>query len=424
MIKVSVLSRVILLGLLYNSLFAQNNLQYYLNSAYKNNPSIKESANNIRIKQLDKSLTESELSLPQVNLNANYLFVPYFNNGKLITSNPPPDAIGYDPSLSNGGLYSAQVNVSKNLFNSGSVDAFNNQADVLIKSNESNIDLIKHSLEKDVTDQYINCWQAQELYSLSMSNADTLKIQLDITEKLMLKGLVKQSDYLLLKVEFVNQRLAAGLALNSLKSSIYQLNTLAGIKDTSIVHFDNTVISMTENSSSSKFFNQFINDSLLIQSQQSVLETKYAPQLNVFFNAGLSAVELNDIQRKFGMSAGLNFTLPIYDGSQKSITRQQSIISLNSVSSNKENQEILVKNKLKESSVLIELNKTSLESISGQLKDYDNIILLTRAELSRGQISMVDYITIIKNYLSLKKNWITTNAALGQAINQFNYWNW
>jgi outer membrane protein TolC len=390
----------------------------------KNNPAIKESANNIRIKQLDKSLSESQLSLPQVNLNANYLFVPYFNNDKLITSNPPADAIGYDPSLSNGGLYSAQVNISKNLFNSGVVDAFNNQADVQIKSNESNIELIKHGLEKDVIDQYINCWQAQELYSLSRSNADTLKIQLDITEKLMLKGLVKQSDYLLLKIEFGNQLLAADLALNALKSSIYQLNTLAGIKDTAIVQFEIVSLNTTENTTTSKFFNQFIDDSLLILSQQSVFETKYAPQLNLFFNAGLEAVELNDIQRKFGMSAGLNFTLPLYDGSQKSITRQQSQISLNSVTSNKENQEILIKNKLRESAALIELNKTTSESISGQLNDFNNIILLSRAELSRGQLSMVDYITIIKNYIDLKKNWITTNSAYRQAINQFNYWNW
>ncbi len=237
MFKVSLLSIVIFIVLLFNSLFAQNNLQYYLNSAYKNNPSIKESANTIRIKQLDKSLTRSEHSLPQVNLTANLLVAPYFNNDKLITPNPQPEAIGYDASITNGGLYSAQINVTKNLFNSGVVDAFNNQADVLIRSNEANIELLKHNLEKDVTDQYVNCWEAQELYSLEKSIVENLKPQLDITENLMVKGLVKQSDYLLLKVELSNQQLATDLALNSLKSNIYQLNTLAGIKDTSISEF-------------------------------------------------------------------------------------------------------------------------------------------------------------------------------------------
>jgi len=267
-------------------------------------------------------------------------------------------------------------------------------------------------------------WQAQELYLLARSAADTLKPQLEITENLMRQGFVKQTDYLLLKVEFGDQLLEADLALNSLKSSIYQLNTLAGIKDTLIVQFENVSLSASENTGSSKFYNQFIDDSLLVRSQQSVFETKYAPQLNLFFNAGLNAVELNDIQRKFGISAGFNFTLPLYDGRQKSITRQQSLISLSSVSSNKEGQEILIKNKLKESSVQIELYRTSIESISGQLNDYDKIILLSHAELNHGQISMVDYITILKNYLDLKKTWISSNSAYRQAINQYNYWNW
>jgi outer membrane protein TolC len=96
---------------------------FILTSAVRNNPSLKESRNNISVKKLDKSLTESEYSLPQVNLTANYLFVPYFNNDKIVTANPGPNAIGYDASVTNGGLYSAQVNVTKNLFNGGVVDA-------------------------------------------------------------------------------------------------------------------------------------------------------------------------------------------------------------------------------------------------------------------------------------------------------------
>jgi hypothetical protein len=46
------------------------------------------------------------------------------------------------------------------------------------------------------------------------------------------------------------------------------------------------------------------------------------------------------------------------------------------------------------------------------------------SELMHGQLSMVDYITIIKNYFDLKKNEISSLAAYQQAVNQFNYWNW
>jgi outer membrane protein TolC len=403
---------------------AQNDLQFYLNSAFNNNPALKESRNIINVKKLDKSLTDAQYSLPQINLTANYLFVPYLNNDKIVTTNPGPNAIGYDASVTNGGLYSAQVNVTKNIFNGGVLDTYYNQADLQIKSNEFNYELTKHNLEKDVIDQYINCWQAQELYTLSTSTADTLRQQLNITYNLMMKGLVKQSDYLLLKIELETQQLTALQALNSLKSSIYQLNVLAGIPDTSVVTLDIVKLNKTSINGPSKFFNQYENDSLLILNQQDVFETKYYPSLNLFFNAGLNAVELNDIQRKLGISAGFNFSLPIYDGSQKSITRQQSQINLSTIESNRKTQEILIKNKIKESSSQVEYDTSSLQSIAVQLEDYNKILVLMNSELMHGQLSMVDYITIIKNYLDLKKNEISSSAAYQQALNQFNYWNW
>jgi outer membrane protein TolC len=133
---------------------------------------------------------------------------------------------------------------------------------------------------------------------------------------------------------------------------------------------------------------------------------------------------LNDIQRKFGLSAGFNFSLPLYDGSQKSITRQQSQINLNTIVSNRKNQETLLKNKIKESSSQVEYYVSSLQSITSQLEDYNKIIILLNSELMHGQLSMVDYITIIKNYFDLKKNEISSSAAYQLAVNQFNYWNW
>src|ERR1035437_1791470 len=92
----NILSLLFLSLLLCPLLTAQNDLQFYLNSAIRNNPTLKESQNNINVKKLDKSLTEAQYILPQVNLTANYLFVPYFNNDKIVTANPGPNAIGYD----------------------------------------------------------------------------------------------------------------------------------------------------------------------------------------------------------------------------------------------------------------------------------------------------------------------------------------
>ncbi|MGE5410098.1 MAG: TolC family protein, partial [Clostridiales bacterium] len=119
--------------LINSQLSAQNSLQYYLAAAFQNNPSIKENKNNIQIRNLDRSLNNAQYNLPQVSLTANYLFTPYFNNNPVVTTSPDPKAIGYDASVTNGGLYSAQVNVTKNIFNGGLLNSYDIQTGLQIR---------------------------------------------------------------------------------------------------------------------------------------------------------------------------------------------------------------------------------------------------------------------------------------------------
>jgi outer membrane protein TolC len=144
----------------------------------------------------------------------------------------------------------------------------------------------------------------------------------------------------------------------------------------------------------------------------------------LFFNTGLNAVELNDIQRKFGLSAGINFTMPIYDGNQSSLIRQQTQISLNTVSAYKENQIISNVNKIKQARDEIDLSGKNLKSLTEQIDNFDQLIIFAKAELMHGQRTMTDFITLIKSYIELKKNRVETECDYQKAMNQYNYWNW
>ncbi|MDP4197853.1 MAG: TolC family protein, partial [Bacteroidota bacterium] len=369
-------------------------------------------------------LNNAQFNLPQVSLTANYLFAPYFNNNPVVTTSPDSKAIGYDASITNGGLYSAQVNVSRNIFNGGLLNAYDAQTGLQIRSSENNIDVTKHTLERDITDQYLVSLQAQQLYKLSRTLIDTLKQQLNITRSLMLKGLAKETDYLLLKVELANEQIASGQAFSLYKSSLYELNSLCGLADTSTVELKEIELTRSSAVNESNFLRQYSLDSMLVVSQQNILETKYLPQFNIFANAGLNAVELTGIERKFGMSAGFNFSLPIFDGNQKGITRQQSEISARIIGEQKENQKVILQNKKNEISGQIENYSHNMRAISAQLNDYTNVIRLSHSELIHGQMNMVEFLTILRNFLELKKNEIQTYTAYQQMINQFNYWNW
>ena len=420
-----ILCLIVLITIVNHPILAQNELQFYIAKAFSNNPGLKENSNLIRISELDKSLVESQNSLPQISLTSNYLFTPYFNNnGKLITTDPDSKSFGYDIGITNGGLYSALINIQKNIFNGGIIDVLKNQSEIKIKSNENASDLAKHNIVKDVTEQYLNTYQFQQLYRLSKEIADTIKNQLEMTEYMLTKGIVKQSDFLFLKIELDNQNISAVNNFNNFRKNLSELNTICGLKDTASVNLSSASLDYSNETRGTNFIKQFKIDSMQISNQQEVFETKYKPQVNLFFNTGLNAVELNDIQRKFGLSAGINFSLPIYDGNQNSLTRQQTQISLNTVRAYKENQFISITNKIKAAKEEIELSKKNLESLTNQINNFNQLLIYGKAELMHGQRTMTDFITLIKSYIELKKTGVETGCDYQRSINQYNYWNW
>ncbi len=416
---------IVILFYISNFALAQYNLNYFLNKAVSNSPLLKEFSNLSSINTLQNKLDKAQNSAFQVSLSSNLLFSPFFNNnGVFFTPNPGPNAIGYDVATTNGGLYSAQINVGKNIFNSGILDILNRQRLIQGKSYENKSFMERHNIEKQVTDQYLNTLQYLLLYNLSKNIENNLNKQLIITENLVEKGFSKASDYLQLKIEVKTQLMDIQQEWQNYKSGISQLNSLCGIKDTESVRIDTVWLNMQQTNMVSNFLNQFHYDSLNAIIQQSVFETKYQPQISVFFNAGLNAVELNNIQRKFGVSAGINFSLPILDGGQKNITRQQTAISETSIYDYKNYMEKSIFAKRKDSENKIILLKKNLVSQKEQILDYNNLLIISKDQLEKGDLSMIEYLTLLRNFISLQKNEITTEINYQLEISNYNYWNW
>lgn len=420
------MKRIIFISLLVSvTSFAQSNLEYFVTTALKNSPIIKEFENSKVISKLEKELVNAENVLPKISLTADYHVFPYFNNnGKYITTNPGPEAIGYDIGITNGGFYSAQFNFEKNIFNGGLIGALEEQQDLAIKSQTNSMLIEEHSIRKQVTDQYLTALQSQMNYNLAEETLQNISGQLRISAEFVEKGLAKQSDYLLLQVEEGNQKIEYSRAFVEFKNNLYSLFSLCGITDTQSTELENVSLKPEPVKDNSSFYSKYELDSLSISSQQIVFESKYLPQVTLFFNTGLNAVEIDGIQRKFGLSAGIDFSLPIYDGKQKDITRQQNFINQKIISDYKnyfsiqlQNQRISAFNQLKS----IENN---INMISEQLADYEIILNLKNNELNQGQISMIEYLTILKNYIDLKKSKINMEIEYKTQINNYNYWNW
>jgi outer membrane protein TolC len=407
------------------STYAQYSLEYYSAKAVENSPALKESQSLQAVNQLQQKLNRAENSAFHASLSGNYLFTPYFNNsGHLVTTDPSPQAVGYDINMFDGGLYSAQLNLERNILNGGLMRALDHQIQLQDKNLLYSLELEKHTLQKQVADQYLNTLQFLLTTRLSKEVAENLQKQLDLTSDLVSKGYAKVQDYLLLKIELKNQEIALNDALQQYRSSLLQLNALCGIQDTTVIEIDSVALDMDALLPQSRFVEKYLLDSLTTANQQKLFETKYLPQVNLFFNTGLNAVELQNIQRKFGMSAGLALSLPLFDGRQKHLTRQQNLILLNTIGEYRQFSQQNLAMQRSDMAARAEALRKTIAALAEQVNDYQELIRLSENQLRQGNLSMLDHLILLRNFADIRRDKIDAEIKYQLEINNYNYWNW
>ena len=414
---------------MYSAAQAQYRPDDFIRAAVKNNPSINEARRLIESNALDRKLIHAQQVLPQISLTANYLFAPYFNNGgTFITTDPGPNAIGYDVGLSNGGLYSALINVQKYVFNGGVIDGLEELNTRNERSQQYGILAQEHALRKQVIDLYLAALQSQLLHALTDETHAILIRQLEVTEALVRQGIAKETDYLLLRIEADNQRIASTAAATEEQSNLRALFSFCGREYQGVVssspRLDSVSLAPDTLSASSRFLEKFEHDRLLNDVQQTLSEGKYLPQVKLFFNTGLNATGIDGIERKLGLSAGVDVALPLYDGGQRSLTRQQSILREKSIDEYRDYFALQRKTQFENAIFLMQQATFSLQPMNAQIAAYEKVLGISRDQLSRGQLSMIDYLSILKNFIDVRKNKIIMETNLQLQINNVNYWNW
>ena len=383
--KASFSCLILILGLVFQ--LQGQDLNFYIEQARNNSPLIKDLKNQSEASRLEAERLRSYYTKAQINLSGGYLVAPIISddtgqsNFILNPSGNETDYFGYDLATSNGGLYQGVVNLSQPLFN-GSRYQTNAELNLLeVRKNENEILLTIHDLEKFVTDQYIICLrdyrQADYLKSLIL----IIKDQMDITTKLAESGLSRQSDYSLLVIEQKTQEAALNTYNAAYKKDLMDLRILCGITDTSYQVLESLDLQLTEDIESSRFVEKYLLDSLNLIASKNVFELKYKPEVGFFANAGLNAVYAPTLFNRFGLSAGLNFSMNISDGRQRSISAQKTEVLLQSTSLYKNF--FYDQNRVRKSSVLDEL-KSVEERISltqDQLNEYQNLFELYKKEL-------------------------------------------
>ncbi|SDE33253.1 Outer membrane protein TolC [Pricia antarctica] len=410
------------------SLHAQEaDLDYFLKTAQKTDDSLYNTVNLQKIGQLQQQIILAQNKAPQIDALANVVVSPYFNNnGKAvdITTNPSPDAFGYDVGISNGGLYAAQIKVTQQLFNQAVVDNLQFQQRIKNEALALTYEAVYHNLKNNITRVYVTAYGYQLQLALNESLIAELENRLKVIEVLVKNGILLQSDYLLLRVTIDQNKINGEQVRNTLRESLRQLYAICAVPLVQNVAL--TYPGLVIMPEKKQFFYQkrFANDSLQLEADRKVFDNKYKPKISAYADGGLNAVQIPGIAHRIGASAGLQLTLPIYDGHQKQINAEQSMLQQENLQNSLKNKRQVKQNDLLSLTERIAAQNENLNLMEQQLKRQQIVQQLYKAKLVQGQVSVIDYLTVIQNYRMMENARIQMQSNLWLLQNQYNYLNW
>ena len=412
-----------------NVLYAQD-LAYYIERAKINSPLIQDNRNQSEAAHLEADRLKAFYTKSQISLTGSYLFAPIIsrdNGQSKLDLNPAGSAenySGYDLAASNGGVYQGLLNINQPMFNGVRYETAAEQVLVGAQINQNNIQLTAHDLEKFITDQYILCLQDYRQTDYLENLVRIISEQKNMVSKLVENGIAKQSDLSLLNIEQKTQQTALNTFRATYRRDLMDLRVLCGISDTTFQVLNNIDLQLQEDVVKSRFTERYRLDSLNLVAAQKVFELKYKPVVSLFANTGLNAVYAPTIPNRLGMSAGINFTLNLTDGKQRGITQQRTTVLMRTTKLYKDF--FYSQNSVRKNRILTELKSIGerLTLTEDQLKEYQKLLELYKQELSRGQISVINYITTLKTMGITQRDFVILKTNRELLVNLYNYWNW
>lgn len=405
---------------------AQTNLEYYLREAEVRSPFLQDFTLQQEIANLEIRKVRTQFEKPQWTVTGDYLLAPYFfNNGRVvaITSTPDAGAFGYDVGVSNGGLYSGQVNVNYQLFTERQSQPLIQQQEMAQLGWRNQSRLLQVDLKRRITSDYLNAYLLQQQMDYILQVKDRLSKQREFVRKLADRGIMKITDLELLSLEIKNQDFLFNAMGIQYRQAVMQLNTDAGIADTSIIRLDSMSLDISQINDQSVFLEQFRIDSLSAENDQAVFETRYVPQVGIFANGGLNAVELNNIYRKVGLSAGIRVSWLFRDGGQRDINAQQNEIRKMTAQNQRQFMQSQIANNRMNNALILQQSRQNIEVLNTQLEGYEKTMTSFRQEFALGQLSVIDYLNVLRTYAQLQQQKAQLEVQLLFIINEINYWN-
>ncbi len=390
----------------------QKTLDYYINQSIQNSPLLKENANNIVLNRID-SMRIQATYLPQVNGVSTNNYAPVVRG------------YGYDEIITNFRNFSEQVSVTKNLVSKRNLRIQFNGIQLLNDSLLIAGKISEQDLKRTITAAYIAAYGNWRQYSFNQEVYDLLSKEDIILKKLTQASVYRQTDYLTFLVTLKQQHLAIAQSRVLYLNDFATLNYLSGLFDTTLTPLDSPRIELAQlpQMSGTIFYRKFTTDSLLLKNAGQQLDLAYKPKVSFSADGGYVSSLTYTPYKNFGASAGINLTVPIYDGRQRKLQHRRLDILENTRAYYRDFFAMQYNQQVAQLTQQLNLTRQLINETNEQLRYVRTLIQANRSLLATGDVRIADYVIAINNYLTAQ-NVVTQNiVSLFQIITQINYWN-
>jgi outer membrane protein TolC len=154
-----------------------------------------------------------------------------------------------------------------------------------------------------------------------------------------------------------------------------------------------------------------------------LIDRNYKPNVNWFADAGVVNNIPGEIRKNIGFSIGLNVSVPIYDGNQRKLNYEKLKIAENSRANYAGFFKQQLSQQLQQLYRELKMTEDIFPEIKKQLDLEESVVNQQKSLINSGNISITDYVTTLKNYITIKRSVNHYQLKISQIITEINYWN-
>ena len=389
----------------------EHNLDYYFQHAKNASPLLADYRNQIQAASVDSQLLQATQRI-QVNGISTNSYAPVISG------------YGYDNAITNGAQVSAYVQASKNIITSANL-ATQYETIRLMKSAVGNTaQLAEKDIRKTITNQYVTVYGDFQALQFDREILSLFRNEDSLLKRLTQSGVYKQTDYLTFYVSLQQQQLLVKQSEIQFRNDCATLNYMSGLVDTSFVSLaaPDLQARLFPDIVNTPYYRQFIIDSLNLANQQKTILYSYKPKINIYADAGYNSSLQYEPYKNFGLSAGLNLSIPIYDGNQRRMKYQKINIAEDTRQHYKDYFLRQYNQQIAQLTQQLQSTESLISDINGQIRYSGTLIEVNRKLLETGEVRITDLILTINTFLNARNLLNQNYVNRMQIINQINYW--